>query len=58
VSDVRQGVTTGYYESGELKSVCNYKDGELDGIHKILYPDGLIKELTYYKNGIDIGIPE
>ena len=57
MNDVREGVTTGYYEIRALKSRCNYKHGELEDIHKVLYENRLIKELTFYRNETDVGIP-
>jgi antitoxin component YwqK of YwqJK toxin-antitoxin module len=53
-NDERQDITTSWYETGELKSVCNFDAGKLNGKHKILNKDGSVKELTYYKNGIEI----
>ena len=50
----RQDITTSWYEGGELKSVCNFKDGKLNGEHKILNKDGSIKELAYYKDGVEL----
>jgi len=50
----RQDITTSWYEGGELKSVCNFNAGKLNGEHKILNKDGSIKELTYYKNGVEL----
>ncbi|MCZ6865473.1 MAG: toxin-antitoxin system YwqK family antitoxin, partial [Candidatus Dadabacteria bacterium] len=54
VNDERQDITTSWYEGGELKSVCNFKDGKLNGEHKILNKDGSIKELAYYKDGVEL----
>jgi len=31
VNDERQDITTSWYEGGELKSVCNFKEGKLIG---------------------------
>jgi len=54
LNDERQEITTSWYEGGELKSVCNFNNGKLNGEHKVLNKDGSIKELTYYKDGVEL----
>ncbi len=47
-------VETGYYESGQLKSKWNYKDGKQEGISKLYKESGQLWWEGNYKNGVMI----
>jgi antitoxin component YwqK of YwqJK toxin-antitoxin module len=40
-----------YYESGQLESKANYKDGKLHGLREHFKEDGSLKSSTTYQNG-------
>ncbi|MCK5256606.1 MAG: toxin-antitoxin system YwqK family antitoxin, partial [Deltaproteobacteria bacterium] len=40
-----------YYPDGKLKSVHNYKKGELEGIAIFYHPNGSLKERANYRKG-------
>ena len=40
-----------YYPNGELKSVLNYKKGQLEGIALYYYENGNLKERVNYRKG-------
>jgi len=46
------GIWEYYYENGNLKVECNYKDGKKDGIYKEFYQDGKLQIERNYKDGI------
>ena len=43
-----------YYESGQLESKADYKDGELHGLEEEFNEDGSLKSSTTYENGVEI----
>jgi len=45
------GFVREWYEDGQLKSECNYKDGKRDGAEKGWYEDGQLKSECNYKDG-------
>jgi len=45
------GFVREWYEDGQLKSECNYKDGKRDGAEKGWYEDGQLKYECNYKDG-------
>lgn len=45
-----------YYESGNLMSEGEYKDGSLNGTVTIYYENGVTKQLETYENGRKIKI--
>ena len=49
--DIKQGLVTEYYESGEVESKVNYVDGQLQGEYIEYYENGEIKEIQNYKDG-------
>ena len=49
--DVKQGLVTEYYESGEVESKVNYVDGKEQGESIWYYKSGEIKEIKNYKDG-------
>ncbi len=51
----KTGKWVSYYESGEIKSVKNYKNGKLDGYQKMDYSQVLYME-GHSKEGLKIGI--
>jgi antitoxin component YwqK of YwqJK toxin-antitoxin module len=40
-----------YYPNGQLKSVLNYKKGQLEGIALYYYENGTLKERVNYRKG-------
>ena len=40
-----------YYPNGQLKSVLNYKKGQLEGIALYYYENGTLKERVNYRRG-------
>jgi antitoxin component YwqK of YwqJK toxin-antitoxin module len=40
-----------YYPNGQLKSVLNYKKGQLEGIALYYYENGALKERVNYRKG-------
>ena len=40
-----------YYANGQLKSVLNYKKGQLEGIALYYYDNGTLKERVNYRRG-------
>ena len=40
-----------YYPNGQLKSVLNYKKGQLEGIALYYYENGVLKERVNYRKG-------
>ena len=40
-----------YYPNGKLKSVLNYKKGQLEGIALYYYENGVLKERVNYRKG-------
>ena len=40
-----------YYPNGQLKSVLNYKKGQLEGIALYYYDNGTLKERVNYRRG-------
>jgi antitoxin component YwqK of YwqJK toxin-antitoxin module len=40
-----------YYPNGQLKSVLNYKKGQLEGIALYYYENGALKERVNYRRG-------
>jgi antitoxin component YwqK of YwqJK toxin-antitoxin module len=45
-----------HFQSSQLMTIENYKEGKLDGNRKVYYKDGTIAEDTNYKAGIKDGI--
>lgn len=50
------GTHTEYYESGTIKSVTNFEEGQLNGTTTHYHLDGTIKEIRNYCNGKFHGI--
>ena len=40
-----------HFDSDQLMSVENYKQGKLDGVRKVFYKDGSLAEVSNYANG-------
>ena len=47
---LRQGLYESFYENGQLRRRCTYKDGKLDGLYESFYENGQLKERCTYKN--------
>jgi len=45
-----------HFESPNIMTIENYKNGKLDGIRKVFYKDNSIAEETIYKNGLKDGV--
>jgi antitoxin component YwqK of YwqJK toxin-antitoxin module len=43
-----------FYPDGKVGVHCFYYDNNLDGEHKSYDPNGELRTISYYKNGIDI----
>lgn len=45
-----------YYPNGTTQSIMNYNEkGELNGVYKLYWPNGKLKEIKKFKNGQRIG---
>lgn len=55
VKGQRQGIETGYFETGEKHFERQYRDDELNGRAIYYYPTGGIKSVSEYKNGEQTG---
>src|SRR5262245_43322939 len=53
-----QDVRRSYYETGELKSVSEMKNRQLNGKHEFYYRSGKIKSRGTYTNGLADGVVE
>ena len=51
----KQGLWTGYYESGIKQSESSYNGGELHGKSSVFYNNGQVRYIGYYKNGLRDG---
>ena len=57
INRVNDGIWKYYHkESKQLMTIENYKNGKLDGVRKVYFPDGAIAEEAFYKNGSKEGI--
>ena len=44
-----------FYDSGQLRTKCNFKDGLIDGIAKGFYENGKIQTINHFKKGKENG---
>ncbi|WP_431244764.1 toxin-antitoxin system YwqK family antitoxin [Flavobacterium sp. P21] len=57
VGKAREGEWKYYHKASKVvMTLENYKNGKLEGIRSIFYPDGKIAEETTYKNGLKAGV--
>ena len=45
------GRSVGYHDNDQISSKAIYKDGKRDGLYKLFYDNGRLKEKGNYKNG-------
>ena len=47
---LRQGLYEQFYENGQLRRRCTYKDGKLNGLYKSFHENGKLEERFTFKN--------
>ncbi len=47
----RQGPFESYYDNGQLRAKCTYKDGKFDGSYEEYHKNGQLYKKCTYKNG-------
>jgi len=55
VNGVKHGNEKGYYQSGRLKSVGKFIEGEIEGTTEIYYEDGTLRARVDIKNSLNEG---
>jgi antitoxin component YwqK of YwqJK toxin-antitoxin module len=55
VYDTKNGPKKDYYEDGSVKAEYFLKNGELDGLFKVYFKNGVVKKSGYFKSGIENG---
>ncbi|KAF2508403.1 hypothetical protein EYY60_14835 [Flavobacterium zhairuonense] len=57
IGKAREGEWKYYHKASKLvMTLENYKNGKLEGVRSVFYPDGKIAEETTYKNGLKDGV--
>jgi antitoxin component YwqK of YwqJK toxin-antitoxin module len=51
-AEFMHGTSKGYWTTGELQRVTNYKDGKEDGVAKVYYQDGKLSDESTWKMGV------
>jgi len=49
-NDKKEGEYKHYWENGQLREICNYKDGKKEGTYKEYYENGQLREIYNYKD--------
>jgi antitoxin component YwqK of YwqJK toxin-antitoxin module len=52
---LRNGVTTTYYEDGQVESEKTFRDGKANGMYKSYYPNGKLQTTGNYFDGNKVG---
>ncbi|WP_130733195.1 toxin-antitoxin system YwqK family antitoxin [Flavobacterium sp. J27] len=53
--DLQIGTCKDFYETGQLRSVANWKDGKLDGDYTFYHPNGKIQSKGFYTKNVQSG---
>ena len=56
INNIKNGVETIYYTSGEIYMVINYENGLKNGVETIYHENGSIKSTVKYENGFMRGL--
>ncbi|WPO77300.1 hypothetical protein [Flavobacterium sp. KACC 22761] len=57
IGKAREGEWKYYHKASKVvMTLENYKNGKLEGVRSVFYPDGKIAEETTYKNGLKAGV--
>ena len=56
IDEKKQGMTSCYYENGELFLTRNYINDTLNGLEKVYYPNGNIKSEMRFEKGMPVGM--
>ena len=55
-SGFNEGITKSFYDTGTIKKIESYQNGELNGISREYYESGILKHAVEYKNNKIDGI--